>query len=208
MPNDTLRQTSESVTPMSPKKWYLAGIGAAVFVSLYSAYATAFFAWLTATPLSPAQLKRSQFDTYAWFCVLCISVITVIALTLKLWCLGKKDRRMRPLQTPAEVTSPASTPVNPLTPHKMKLIETIRLLATLDSDATIYATHPWSTTSDAGVAVEGTDEERKLKTEGLRYFLEVSIAQDFLSDWKKTRQHPPTDEQCCKRLVEYAANDA
>jgi hypothetical protein len=90
----------------------------------------------------------------------------------------------------------------------MKLIEAVQQLATLDGDLTIYARVPWTPTTDVQLAVEGSEEEKKTKTEGLRYFLEVFIAQELLEDWKPTQKKPPTDEQSCARLIEYATNDA
>lgn len=90
----------------------------------------------------------------------------------------------------------------------MKLLEAVQQIATLDGESTIYARLPWSSTSDAQLAVEGSEEERKAKAAGLRYFIEVFIARDFLEDWRASEKKPPTDEQCCERLIEYATNDA
>jgi hypothetical protein len=89
----------------------------------------------------------------------------------------------------------------------MKLIEAVQQLANFDRELTIYAREPWSASSEARVALEGSEDEAKIKTEGLGYLLEVFIAQDFLGDWKRT-QNAPTAEQCCIRLIEYAMNDA
>jgi len=90
----------------------------------------------------------------------------------------------------------------------MKLIEAVQQLATFDGDLTIYARHPWTLASDTRLAIEGSDEEKKTKTEGLRYFLEVFIAREFLIDWTGTQLKPPTDAQSCSRLIEYASDDA
>ncbi len=90
----------------------------------------------------------------------------------------------------------------------MKLIEAMQQLATLDDDLTIYAREPWTPSSEARLAVEGSEEEKKTKTEGLCYFLEVFIAQEFIEDWRSTQKMPPSDEQACARLIEYATNDA
>jgi len=52
-----------------------------LLVSLYSA---AFFAWLTATPLTPPQLARARYDFYFWLVIgggcVCVAVICVIVL--------------------------------------------------------------------------------------------------------------------------------
>jgi hypothetical protein len=90
----------------------------------------------------------------------------------------------------------------------MKLIEAVQKLATLDGDLTIYARDPWTPSSDARLAVEGSEDEKKTMTEGLRYFLEVFVAREFLEDWKPTQKNLPTDEQSCARLIGYATNDA
>lgn len=90
----------------------------------------------------------------------------------------------------------------------MKLIEVVQQLATLDSAQTIYVRQPWSQLSEAKVAVEGSEEEKKIRGEGLSYFLEIFIARDFIDDWRKTQKRLPTDDQSCARLIEYATNDA
>ena len=90
----------------------------------------------------------------------------------------------------------------------MTLIEAVKQLAELDGGCTIYARSPWASSTEAKLAVEGSDEEKKAKSEGLGYFLEVSIAREFLDDWRLTQKKPPTVEQSCARLVEYATNDA
>jgi hypothetical protein len=90
----------------------------------------------------------------------------------------------------------------------MKLIEAVQQLAKLDDDFTIYAREPWTPSTDARVALEGSEEEKKISAEGLRYFIEVFIARDFLEDWRPTQKKAPTEGQCCGRLIEYATNDA
>ncbi len=53
----------------------------------------------------------------------------------------------------------------------MTLIEAVKRLAEFDDDCTIYARSPWGSSTEATLAVEGSEEEKKAKTEGLRYFL-------------------------------------
>src|SRR5215469_5482064 len=67
---------------------------------------------------------------------------------------------------------------------KMKLIEAIRDLASLDDDGVIYASEPWTPSSEVIVA-DGPDSglPDEAKRLGLDYFLEVFIARDFLEDW-------------------------
>ena len=90
----------------------------------------------------------------------------------------------------------------------MKLLDIVRNLEEIDSEQTIYARHPWSPASDAQLAVEGSDQEKKLRAEGLIYFLEGFIAQEFIEDWSTTLKQSPSAEQSCARLIYYATNDA
>lgn len=77
-------------------------------------------------------------------------------------------------------------------------------------EETIYAAEPWRLGSDAIVALEtpqgGPPEE--VTRLNLKYFLEISIAQDFLKDWLVGTNEFQTDEQICDRLIQYAINDA
>ncbi len=43
---------------------------------------------------------------------------------------------------------------------------------------------------------------------GLIYFLEVSIANDFLQDWSASCEKAPDSRSKCLRLIQYAINDA
>lgn len=90
----------------------------------------------------------------------------------------------------------------------MTLIEAVQQLAGFDSDLTIYARLPWTPSSEARLAIEGTDEEKKVRADGLRYFIEVFIAQEFLEDWRSAQSGKPTEAQTCDRLIAYATNDA
>ena len=90
----------------------------------------------------------------------------------------------------------------------MKLIEAVQQLPRLDGVLTIYARQPWAPSADAQLAFEGSEEEKKLKSEGRHYFLEVFIARDLLEDWRASKKNAPTDEQSCLRLIKYATNDA
>jgi hypothetical protein len=92
----------------------------------------------------------------------------------------------------------------------MKLIEAIRNLDALDDESTIYAAEPWAENSEAIVARE--PESGRLPPEaerlGLKYFLEVFIARDFLEGWLSNLDARPTLQQKCARLIKYAATDA
>lgn len=92
----------------------------------------------------------------------------------------------------------------------MTLIEAIRDLESLDGDNTIYAAEPWTRNSSAIVAPEpviGGLPPEVIKL-GMKYFLEVFIARDFLEDWKSSLGIEPTLEQQCERLIKYATTDA
>ncbi|PTY03017.1 hypothetical protein DB347_22745 [Opitutaceae bacterium EW11] len=90
----------------------------------------------------------------------------------------------------------------------MTLLDCIQRIDALPDDSTIYAKHPWMLSSEAKCAVEGSQDESLAKAAGLRYFLEVSIAREFLQDWRPSLKDPPTLEICCERLIEYAIHDA
>jgi hypothetical protein len=92
----------------------------------------------------------------------------------------------------------------------MILIEAIRDLASLDDNATIYAAEPWADDSPA-IVIPETDagelptEAKKL---GLRYFLEVFVAREFLEGWKVNLMAIPTLHDTCARVIQYARTDA
>jgi hypothetical protein len=91
----------------------------------------------------------------------------------------------------------------------MILLETVARLDEFDKSETIYATAPWTESSEAIVAQEpdsgGLPHTAKV---GMKYFLEVSIATEFLEDWSRTLTRPPTIRDKCNRLIHYAINDA
>jgi uncharacterized membrane protein len=52
-----------------------------VLAILFCGYAFLFWAWVTATPLTPAQLARAQYNAYVWFGLAALSLIaSVVAL--------------------------------------------------------------------------------------------------------------------------------
>ena len=92
----------------------------------------------------------------------------------------------------------------------MKLITVVRDLDTLNERSTIYASVPWSETSEAIVAYEPEAGGMPANAErlNLKYFLEVFVARDFIESWTANCDTQPTLQQKCTRLIEYAANDA
>jgi hypothetical protein len=92
----------------------------------------------------------------------------------------------------------------------MKLIEAIRDLDEFDPESTIYASQPWTESSETIVAHQPKSGGLPAQAErlGLRYFLEVFIARDFVEGWIANLDAQPTLRQKCARLIEYAATDA
>jgi len=90
------------------------------------------------------------------------------------------------------------------------LLELIQDLDSLDEGSTIYAREPWTAQSQVVVAPEpdsgGLPPEAQ--KHGLKYFLEVSLAREFLEDWVTNLHREPTLEEKCARLIEYAVTDA
>jgi hypothetical protein len=79
-------------------------------------------------------------------------------------------------------------------------------LDALDKQSTIYASQPWSDTSEAIAAYEPETHDIPAEAEelDLKYFLEVFIARNFVEDWAANFPTPPTAQQRCARLIEYA----
>jgi hypothetical protein len=92
----------------------------------------------------------------------------------------------------------------------VRLGDIVKRLSEFDGDDTIYASEPWTENSDAIVARElesgGLPPEAAVAS--MKYFLEVSIASDFLEDWIASLQDEPSASATCKRLIQYATNDA
>ena len=63
----------------------------AVVVMGYSAYLFAFFAWVTATPVTPSQLAQAQLYANAWFMVMC--VCASVAILDVVFIVGRYRRR-------------------------------------------------------------------------------------------------------------------
>lgn len=92
----------------------------------------------------------------------------------------------------------------------MLLIDAVRDMDSLDDEWTIYAAEPWTASSNAIVAPEpeagGLPPEAQ--TLGLKYFLEVFVAREFLEGWKSNMASAPPLELQCARLIQYATTDA
>jgi hypothetical protein len=92
----------------------------------------------------------------------------------------------------------------------MKLIEAVEKLESFDNEATIYAATPWTESSEVIVAHEPTSGGLPTEAEklGLKYFLEVFVARDFLDGWSANLGATPAVRQKCARLIQYALKDA
>ena len=90
------------------------------------------------------------------------------------------------------------------------LISLVEGLGSLDQEATIYAAEPWTSASRAIVAREPDSGglPAEAQSRGLKYFLEVAIACDFLNGWATSLGHDPSNQERCDRLIQYAVNDA
>jgi hypothetical protein len=91
----------------------------------------------------------------------------------------------------------------------VRLVDVIDRLSEFDGEDTIYASEPWTEESEAMVAREpnagGLPPEASRA--GLKYFLEISIARDFVEDWIPSLDARPTSA-VCQRVIDYAINDA
>jgi len=90
------------------------------------------------------------------------------------------------------------------------LFEAVTQLAKFDPADTIYAAEPWTPHSSAIIAYAPDDGGRPPEVAGLGlvYFLEVDIALEVLSDWTGPTDGQAHDVARCRRLIEYAENDA
>ena len=73
-------------------KKYKVILAALILVSLFALYSAAYFGWLTATPLSPSQLKRCQYDYYCWFSIFIISFLSGISVIARMVWLRRNFR--------------------------------------------------------------------------------------------------------------------
>jgi cytochrome b561 len=73
--------------------WYGIGIIASIALALYGAYGAVFFAWVTATPVSPANLRRAQRDCYIWAAVSLFGLAVATALVIRIIWLAKQRAR-------------------------------------------------------------------------------------------------------------------
>ena len=92
----------------------------------------------------------------------------------------------------------------------MSLGEAVSQLDSLDNESTIYAAEPWTENSKAIVEREPESGglPRIAQNLGLKYFLEVFVARDFLDGWIANLETEPGDAEKSDRLIQFAINDA
>jgi hypothetical protein len=92
----------------------------------------------------------------------------------------------------------------------LRLGDVIDRLSEFDSEDTIYASEPWTENSEAVVARE--PDEGGLPSDalhaGTKYFLEVGIANEVMQDWVASLNERPEPSAVCRRVIDYAINDA
>jgi hypothetical protein len=88
--------------------------------------------------------------------------------------------------------------------------EVIDTLFELEVEDTIYVSEPWTAHAQAIVAREPDSGglPAEVSNAGMKYFLEVGIAQEFVKDWLASLKEPPTLSDVRQRVIDYAINDA
>ncbi len=92
----------------------------------------------------------------------------------------------------------------------MDLKTVVSALASFDEEHTIYVAEPWSNDAVAVVAAEPAAGGLPTEAQNVppTYFLEVSIAKEFLDGWTASESPTPSIDAACARLIQYAINDA
>jgi hypothetical protein len=72
---------------------YPLGMIAAALFSAFSCYATLFWGWVTATPLTDSQRERAQYNAYAWFAIFVACWVIVFVLLV---CWFRSCRKPEP----------------------------------------------------------------------------------------------------------------
>jgi hypothetical protein len=87
----------------------------------------------------------------------------------------------------------------------MDLLNVVANLDHLDSEATIYAAEPWSSSSAIMIVSEPPGTTQPIVHDGTAYayFLEVFIAREVVDDFGSR-----DPQASCERLISYAMNDA
>jgi len=89
----------------------------------YCLYATAFFAWVTATPASPAQLHRAQMLATNWSLALAASVAAILLIVARMIQLFLRRRRAQNGKATEQAVSVALWGLPMKTSEDQKVIE-------------------------------------------------------------------------------------
>jgi|SRR5579883_591200 len=98
----------------------------------------------------------------------------------------------------------------------VKLIQLVERLDELDEEEIIFAREPWTEDSDAIVVLDPDSDAEPVPYQippeaaaaGMTYFLEVFIAREVVEGWTASLDEKPTLAATCRRVIEYAINDA
>ena len=90
------------------------------------------------------------------------------------------------------------------------LIEAVVRLDTLDEEKTNHASEPWTGNSKVILALEPSSGglPKGVEDLGLKYFLGVTVAKEFLEGWMSNQGKVPVTAERTARLIEYAITDA
>lgn len=89
----------------------------------------------------------------------------------------------------------------------MSLGEVLKNLPSFQDEATIIAKKPWTLNSEAAVCTFDVNTRASdMESDGLTYFLEVSIARELRDDLVAAGF--PDEDALCQRIIDYAVNDA
>ena len=91
----------------------------------------------------------------------------------------------------------------------MRLIELLRHVSDWnDDDTTIYLSLPWLSEAKAILVTPAPEDTAPVVRDGIsyQYFMETFIAREFVEDYALS--DAATEEEQCKRLIQYAQDDA
>ena len=84
------------------------------------------------------------------------------------------------------------------------LFQAVQKLDISHEKCTVYAVKPWAENSKAMILREFEGVPLEAGTLGLKYFLEVAIANDFIQEWIDHLDVVPSPQQKCSRLIQHA----
>src|SRR5215210_1721507 len=81
---------SRGVAPVRAIAWIIFVLS--VFAILFCGYAFLYWGWLTATPLTPAQLARAQYNANVWLGLAALSLVA--AVVARVWAIRLGRRKV------------------------------------------------------------------------------------------------------------------